>query len=87
MTSVNVVEHEGEFQRCRPFLLFDEGGMPPLSDVRLKYKIGTIHLTIIIIGDLLNTEFETFDKRHFGAQTAVSNRKNMVYPDWSVHGE
>ena len=37
VTRVNVVEHEGEFQRCSPFLLFDEGGMPPLSDVRLKY--------------------------------------------------
>ena len=33
------------------------------------------------------TEFDTSDKRHFGAQTAVSNMENLACPDWCVHGE
>ena len=52
--------------------------------IALKNKA---HLTIIIIGDVLNTEFGTSDKRHFGAQTVVSNMENLAFPDWSIHGE
>ena len=60
---------------------------PRKSSCGLAWIDALKNALIIIIGDVLNTEFDTSDKRHFGAQTAVSNMENLACPDWSVHGE
>ena len=43
--------------------------------------------TVIIMGDVWNTEFDTFDERSFGTLTAVSSMDNVVCPDLSVYGK